>query len=127
MKRNVLIAILIIGAIGGFVYQMFSKPRRVTTEAKGSVLVMPGVFQISGNTTQTNLKNSTLTIFNETVGWPIFVIDRKTIFSKKGKDMQFANIKSGDFVSITYEIINGRNIAKSVTRVPPDIHAKKSR
>lgn len=124
MKRNVLIAILLIGAIGGFAYQVFSKPRRVTTEAKGAVLVMPGVFQISGNITQINLKNSTLTIFNETSGWPIFVIDRKTILSKKGKDIQFANIKSGDFVSVTYEIINGRNIAKSVTFVLPTVHAK---
>lgn len=126
MKKNVLISILIIGAIGGFAYQMFSKQHRVTTEIKGPVLVMPGVFQISGNITQVNTRNSTFTIFNEASGWPVFVVDVKTALFKKNKNIQLANIKPGDFVSVNYKVIKGRNIAKSVIFVPPTIHAKGS-
>lgn len=114
MKRNLFISVLIIVAIAGFIYQISSMQGRTQAEEKTPVPVMQTAGQISGNVTQVDLKNSQFVIFNDIYGWPIFVVNQNTKMAKRGKNIQLSNIKPGDFITISYESIKGKNIAKSV-------------
>ncbi|MDP2938167.1 MAG: hypothetical protein Q8N72_02845 [Candidatus Omnitrophota bacterium] len=112
MKKITLVLVLVAVAI--FSNQAFSMEKRPAAKKTAATKTTQEILKITGRVTGYNWSNSTITV-SASYGNPLVItIDKNTVISKAKKTLKMADIKSGDYVTVTYEAKKGTNIAKSI-------------
>ncbi|MFH1478563.1 MAG: hypothetical protein ABIG92_02170 [Candidatus Omnitrophota bacterium] len=114
MQKNIFLSMFIIAAVLAIALQGFSAETRAKTKGKTSTASTQETFNITGNISRINLKDSVLTISTKANTDLMFIVNKNTSISKAGKGLKITDIKNGDLIDVTYEKKGGKNIAKYI-------------
>lgn len=112
MKKITLVLVLVAVAI--FSNQAFSMEKRPAAKKAATIKTTPEVLKITGKVTGYSWSNSTITVSTGAGSSLVISIDKSTSISKTKKAIKMTDIRSGDYVTVTYETKRGTNIAKSI-------------
>lgn len=110
-----------------FLTQVLAMEKRPAPKKINTVKITPTISKATGKVTGYNWSSSTITI---SVGGGIsltVVSDDKTSISKGKKYIKLSEIRSGDIVTINYEIRNGQKIARSILVQEKSVNTNKSK
>lgn len=113
MRKNVVSLLVMAGIIVSFAVHDACAGIPFFTKKKSTAPATVKSSQAAGNITELNIKRSTFMLFADR-GWIAIVVDKNTTLVKGRKNIKFADMKNGDFATVTYEIVNKINIAKSI-------------
>jgi len=112
MKKIIFVLVLI--AVAAFTNQAFPMAQRPAAK-KAAVKAVPEVLKITGRVSGYSRPDSTITVTTN-YGSPVVIsADKNTSISKAKKYIKLADINTGDYVTVTYGVKKGTNIAKSIT------------
>lgn len=114
MKRVVFAVILAITATMFFVSHSYAMGQRPPASKKSEKKAAPTILKATGKITGYNWSNSTVTIFSSSGSTLTISAEKDTSIKKAGKPIKFTELKSGDTVTVTYEVKRGVNVAKSI-------------
>jgi len=114
MKRIIFAVILAITVSMFFVSQSYAMERRPAASKSREKKVAPTILKTTGKITGYNWSNSTVTISPSSGSTVTISADKDTSIKKAGKSIKFTELKSGDTVTVTYEVKRGVNVAKSI-------------
>jgi len=110
MKKVIFAVILAIAASIFFVSQPYAMERRPAASKKAAPTILKAAGKVSGY----SWSNSTITISSSSGSTVTVSADKDTSIRKAGKVIKLMDIKSGDTVTVTYEVKKGMNVAKSI-------------
>ncbi len=110
MKRVIFAVILAVTASIFFVSQPYAMERRPAASKKAAPTILKAAGKVSGY----SWSNSTITISSSSGSTLTISADKDTSIKKAGKTIKFTELKSGDTVTVTYEVKRGVNVAKSI-------------
>lgn len=112
MKTIIFVSILVAAAV--FTNQAFSMGQRPPAKKTAAVKTTPEALKMAGRVTGYNWPNSTITV-SASYGNPLVIsIDKNSVISKAKKTFKMNDIKNEDYVTVSYEVKRGVNIAKSI-------------
>lgn len=112
MKKIILVLVLV--AITVFTNQAFSMEKRPAAKKKTTAKTVSEVLKITGKVSGYNWSNSTITVSASPGSSVVISVDKNTSISKARNYIKLTDIKSGDYVKVTYGVKKGMNIAKSI-------------
>ncbi|MFH0732877.1 MAG: hypothetical protein V2A72_08190 [Candidatus Omnitrophota bacterium] len=110
MKKVIFAVILAVAASIFFVSQSYAMERRPAASKKAA----PTILKVAGKVSGYSWSNSTITISSSSGPTVTVSADKDTSTKKAGKVIKLMDIKSGDTVTVTYEVKRGVNVAKSI-------------
>ncbi|MFA4888895.1 MAG: hypothetical protein WC628_04910 [Candidatus Omnitrophota bacterium] len=113
MKKFTLALVLI--AIAVFTNQAFSMEKRPAAKNTTTTKAAAEVLKISGRVSGSSWSKSTITVSTSSGSSLVISVDKNTLISKAKKLINMTDIRNGNYVTVSYEVKKGVNIAKSIT------------
>jgi len=114
MQKNIFLSMFIIVVVLAITLQGFSAETGAKTKSKSSTASTQETFNITGNISKVNLKESTFTISTKANTDLMLIVGKNTSISRSGKSLKIVDIKNGDLVDVTYEKKDKKNMAKYI-------------
>jgi len=114
MQKNIFLSLFIIVVVLAIALRGFSAETKAKTKGKASTASTQETFNMIGNISRVNLKDSTLTVSTKANTDLMLIVNKNTSISRSGKSIKITDIKNGDSVDVTYEKKGKKNIAKYI-------------
>ncbi len=128
---SIFMLMLMLGITLGFFSQVFPFEKKPSVKKAGLTKAAPIVLKAVGSVIGYNWQNFTFTIATNSNATLTIIADKNTQFSKSGKKINMLDVKKGDAVTINYEFIGGKNVARFVLikekNMPPSINERMRR
>ena len=113
MRKTIFVSAVVICVLA-FVSPAFSMGQRPPAKKTSNTKITQEAPKIAGRVTGYNWSKSTITVSASYRDPVVMTIDKNTVISKAKKVLKMNDIKSGDYVTVSYEVKKGVNIAKSI-------------
>ncbi len=113
MKNTIFVSAVVICVLA-FVSPGFSMGQRPSAKKTSTTKITQEAPKIAGRVTGYNWSKSTITVLASYGNSFVISIDKNTVISKAKKTFKMNDIKNGDYVTVSYGVKKGVNIAKSI-------------